>query len=165
MSSTAFVMVENAMRIVIKARLVGEALEVHFADGAHGILPPVVVRGTHRVPPTGLAIPSPHKVVLRFGRSSNETLPWDYLRGFCDRGYEPRAKTSADEGRARLGRRIAALRRARALSQSELAAAAGIGRVTLARIETGVQSPTMATLDGLARALKLAFADLVAAEP
>ena len=91
MSSNAFVLVQNAERIIARARLVGRALEVHFADGAHGILPADVVQGRHRLPPSELAIPTPYKVVLRFGRSTTETFPWDYLRGFCDPDYERRA--------------------------------------------------------------------------
>jgi len=155
------VLVKNAERIIARARLVGGALEVHFADGAHGILPPDVVQGWHRGPPTGLAIPSPYEAVLRFGRSTTETFPWDYLRGCCDPGYERRVRASADKGRRVLGQRIRELRRARAATQADLAAAAGIGRVTLARIEAGVQSPNLATLEALARALQVEFAELV----
>jgi len=161
MSSNAFVLVQNAERIITRARLVGDALEVHFADGAHGILPADVVKGAHRGPPTGLTIPTSFKVVLRFGRSATETFPWDYLRGFCDPGYERRARASADKGRRVLGQRIRELRRAQATTQAGLAAAAGIGRVTLARIEAGVQSPSLATLEALARGLQVVFADLV----
>ncbi len=164
MSSNAFVLVQNAERIIARARLVGRALEVHFADGAHGILPADVVQGRHRLPPSELAIPTPYKVVLRFGRSTTETFPWDYLRGFCDPDYERRARASADKGRRVLGQRIRELRRARAATQAGLAAAAGIGRVTLARIEAGIQSPNLATLEALARGLKVDFADLLSPE-
>jgi DNA-binding XRE family transcriptional regulator len=162
MASNPYVLVENASRFVTKARLVGQSLEVHFADGAHGVLPPEVVRSTHRAAPTDVAVPTPHKVVLRFGRSSTETFPWDYLRGFCDRSYPARATANADTGRKRLGRRVRGLRHDRGLSQTDLADQARIGRVTLARIEAGVQSPSLATLDALARALGVEFADLVA---
>jgi DNA-binding XRE family transcriptional regulator len=161
MSSNTFVLVENASRFVTKARLVGEALQVHFADGARGTLPPEVVKGKHRVPPTAVAIPTPYKVVLHFGRSSSESFPWDYLRGFCDMNYRARAAAQADVGRRKLGQRIRTLRGALGLSQTGLAAAAKIGRVTLARVELGLQSPNVATLEALARALGVEFPDLL----
>ena len=164
MSSNAFVLVQNAERSIARARLVGGALEVHFADGAHGILPPDVVQGRHRGPPTGLTIPTSHEIVLRFGRTVTDTFPWDYLRGFCDPGYERRARAAADKGRRRFGQRIRELRCARAYTQADLAAAAGIGRVTLARIEAGIQSPNLATLDALARGLQIDFAELICPE-
>ncbi len=52
-----------------------------------------------------------------------------------------------------LGTRIRELREARNLTQEALADAAGIGRVTLVRIENGEQSPRFETLVALAQAL------------
>ena len=161
MSLNPFVLVENASRFVTRARLVGEALEVRFADGARGTLPSAAVKGRHRIPPTAVTIPTPHKVILHFGRSSSETFPWDYLRGFCDRKYRARAVARADAGKRRLGQRIRAVRSRARLSQVQLAVAAGIGRVTLSRIESGLQSPNVTTLEALARALHVDFPDLV----
>jgi DNA-binding XRE family transcriptional regulator len=161
MASNPYVLVENACRFVTKARLVGHSLEVHFADGAHGVLPPEVVRGSHRSAPADVTIPTPHKVVVRFGRSAKEAFPWDYLRGFCDRTYRKRTMAEADAGRKQLGRRLRALRLDRGLSQTDLADQARVSRVTLARVESGVQSPGLATLDTLARALKVDFVELV----
>lgn len=56
---------------------------------------------------------------------------------------------------AEVGARIRELREARGLTQAALAKRAGIGRVTLARIEVGAQAPSPWTLSRLARALKV----------
>jgi transcriptional regulator with XRE-family HTH domain len=52
--------------------------------------------------------------------------------------------------------------RARAvLSQRELARLSGVGQVTIARIETGIQKPRPSTLRKLARALRVKPVDLL----
>lgn len=55
---------------------------------------------------------------------------------------------------ATVAARIAELRRKRAMSQEALAAAAGINRVTLARLEAGLHEPSLETLERLASALR-----------
>ena len=62
--------------------------------------------------------------------------------------------------------RIKELRTARGMSQEALASKAGIARVYLAQIEGSAKnpptrSPSLATLEKLARALKVKVADLV----
>ncbi len=52
-----------------------------------------------------------------------------------------------------VGEQIRKFRNRYGLSQEALAKRAGIGRVTLARIELGIQDPTVGTLERLARAL------------
>ena len=47
------------------------------------------------------------------------------------------------------------------MTQQQLANAAGIGRVTLVRIESGSYSPRFHTLDALARALNRPVAHLL----
>jgi transcriptional regulator with XRE-family HTH domain len=66
----------------------------------------------------------------------------------------------------KLGMRIKELRTARGLSQEALAGKAGIARVYLAQIEgsaknSPTRSPSLATLEKLAKALKVKVADLV----
>ena len=64
-----------------------------------------------------------------------------------------------------LGVRLEGARRARLLSQEELAAASGVGRNTIVRIETGaVGRPHGGTLRRLAAALDVDPAWLVAGE-
>jgi transcriptional regulator with XRE-family HTH domain len=63
-----------------------------------------------------------------------------------------------------LGKRIRYIREAEGMTQSELAATAGIGRVTEVRIENGEQSPRYATLVAIAKALRHSIANLLAGE-
>ena len=60
----------------------------------------------------------------------------------------------------RVGARIAELRRSRSRSQNDLAASAGINRVTLARIEAGA-NVSLEVLARIARALGVTLVDLV----
>jgi transcriptional regulator with XRE-family HTH domain len=61
-------------------------------------------------------------------------------------------------------KRLKELRRRRALSQEELAMAAGIGRATISRIERGETGAHGRTLRRLAEALKVDVAELVKTE-
>jgi transcriptional regulator with XRE-family HTH domain len=61
-------------------------------------------------------------------------------------------------------KRLKELRRRRALSQEELATAAGIGRATISRIERGETGAHGRTLRRLAEALKVDVAELVKTE-
>jgi transcriptional regulator with XRE-family HTH domain len=60
--------------------------------------------------------------------------------------------------------RLRELRKLRALSQQELAEAAGIGRATLSRIERGETGAHGRTLRRLAEALRVDVAELVKTE-
>jgi ribosome-binding protein aMBF1 (putative translation factor) len=67
-----------------------------------------------------------------------------------DVSAEIRSRLAADE---RLGREIALLRRANRLSQTALAARAGVQQADISRIERGLGNPTRDTLTRLAVAL------------
>lgn len=56
--------------------------------------------------------------------------------------------------------RLAEVRREKGWTQTELAEASGINRVTIARYETGKQSPTLRLLEKLAEALGVSISDL-----
>jgi transcriptional regulator with XRE-family HTH domain len=60
----------------------------------------------------------------------------------------------------RLGRRIRELRLERALTQEALAGAARIDPKHLQAIESGTTNTTVATLDGIARGLRVEIRDL-----
>lgn len=60
----------------------------------------------------------------------------------------------------RLGKRIAELRRKRGLTQVQLARAVGGSMEFISRLERGVNAPSVAWLEGLARALKVEIVDL-----
>jgi transcriptional regulator with XRE-family HTH domain len=55
----------------------------------------------------------------------------------------------------RFGQRVQDLRKQRGLTQAALAAKAGISREYLARLEIERHEPTLTTLQGLAKTLKL----------
>ena len=63
--------------------------------------------------------------------------------------------------RQRMVRRLVSLREDRGLSQTTLAAKAGISREYLWRLETGRQDPTLGTLERLAKALKVKVTELL----
>jgi putative transcriptional regulator len=89
-------------------------------------------------------------------------LPWDFVRHYCDRNYRPRMEMIAAEGRQVLGTRVRALREAAGLTQESLARAAGIGRVTLVRLESGKHTPKISTLAAIAQILERPVEDLFA---
>ncbi len=60
-----------------------------------------------------------------------------------------------------VGSRIRRLREAQGLSQEALARKAKVSRLTVIRIETGRQSPTLESLAGLARALGVKLRALI----
>ena len=65
------------------------------------------------------------------------------------------------EGMYSLGKRIRSIRGSPGMTQSDLAATAGIGRITAVRIENGEQSPRYETLMAIARALNKPLADIL----
>jgi XRE family transcriptional regulator, regulator of sulfur utilization len=61
-----------------------------------------------------------------------------------------------------VGARVAALRRERGLSLSELARRAGVGKATLSGLEAGTRNPTLDTLQAVAAALAVPITAVVA---
>ena len=57
--------------------------------------------------------------------------------------------------------RLARLRKVKGVSQERLSKLSGVSRVTIARIETGKNSPNLKTLELLANALKVPVIDIV----
>ena len=53
----------------------------------------------------------------------------------------------------RITARLAEVRKDKGISQERLSELSGVSRVTIARFETGRQSPTLETLDRMAQAL------------
>jgi transcriptional regulator with XRE-family HTH domain len=60
-----------------------------------------------------------------------------------------------------IGAAIRAARESKSLSQERLAQSAGVTTNTVARIERGMQSPNMATVDKLAGAMGMTAKDLL----
>ena len=140
-------------------------IHVVFADGCSGVIP------FAEVPEIGdrsnlesMDIPNPYEIVLENGRGETVEIPWDFARHYCDPSYRPRMEALAGSGRQFIGDRIRRLREAAGMTQEEVASSAGIGRVTLVRIEKGEQSPRYETLIALSQALDCPISELLAAE-
>lgn len=157
--------VQSADRMMTFARGTENGIELTFADGCQGVIP------FAEIPELGslanlanIDLPNPYEVVLIHQDGRRVELPWDFARAFCDPSYQPRIQDVAADGRASIGRRIRRLREATHATQENLAASAGIGRVTLVRVERGDQSPTFDTLAAIARALGKPLSDLLVDE-
>lgn len=149
------VQLRNADQMITHARVISEGIEFAFADGARGIVP---FSETPEIGSLGnladLELPNAYVLVLKSRIGDTTEIPWDFARHFCDPSYRPRVEAVAGRGRQAIGKRIRRLRQEAGLTQEELAAKAGIGRVTLSRIETGEQSPRYETLVALATAMR-----------
>ena len=156
------VLVKNANRMMTGASLLEDGIELSFADGAKGRipysdLPEIGVRPTLST----LELPNPYEMVLKTAQGATIEIPWDFARHYCDASYRPAVEAKAMRGRHTLGRRIRRLRNSAGLSQDALARAAGIGRVTVARLEKGEQTPRFRTLNAIAKGLGVRVSELL----
>ena len=76
------------------------------------------------------------------------------MRHYCNRTYRPRIEMIVAAGRQILGARVRALRETAGLTQENLAQAAGLGRITLVRLEKGKHTSKVSTLKALAAAFE-----------
>ncbi|MCY3709512.1 MAG: helix-turn-helix transcriptional regulator [Caldilineaceae bacterium] len=139
-----------------------EGIELTFADGAGGLIPYAALPeiGGHAAI-SALNLPNPYEMVLKTAQGETVELPWDFARHYCDASYRPAVEAIAMRGGHTLGQRIRRLRNSAGLSQDALARAAGIGRVTLVRLEKSEQTPRYKTLAAIARALEVNVSDLL----
>ena len=152
---------KNADRMMTSVRALPASLEVTLADGRSGGIPFSDVRGMESKRLAALELPSPHELILRTTTGEAVDIPWDFARHYCDPGYRARSEAAAARGRDAMGRRIRSLRNRAGMTQQQLADSAGVGRVTLVRIENGEQLPRFETLTALAHALQRPAADLL----
>src|SRR5438093_439583 len=156
------VLVANADRMMTAAAGGKDGIRLTFADACIGVIPfkdlPEVKTGSNL---RSLELPNPYELVVTDAEGASHEIPWNFARHYCDPGYRPRVEAVAKRGRMSLGERIREMRTATGMTQGELASAAGIGRVTLIRLESGEQSPRYETLVAIARALGRAPADLM----
>lgn len=161
--STATVLVKNADRMMNAIKPVPEGIELSFADGCTGVIPFADIPEI-----SGLAdidrveLPTPYEAVIWNTSGEAAEIPWDFARAYCDPSYQSRVEAVSARGRMALGARIKQLRKDASVTQQDLARTAGIGRITLLRLERGEQSPTFKTLLLLAAALDRPVQDLVA---
>ncbi len=157
--------VKNAERMMTYAAANNKGIEITFADGCKGIIPfsdiPEVGNLSHL---TSIELPDPYQVNVRSSKGDIVELPWDFARHYCDPSYRARVEAVASEGLQSLGKRIRTIRESIGMTQSELAKAAGIGRITEVRIENGEQFPRYETLVVIAEALQRPVEDLVRGE-
>lgn len=156
------VLVKNAERMMTKAVAMARGIEVTFADGRSGLVPFAAVPEVPEFKDlSGIELPNVYELVLETAEGEQVEIPWDLARQYCDESYRPDVERIAAEGRKGLGARIRELREAARLTQEGLAVAAGIGRVTLVRVEKGEQSPRFETLVAVAGALGRGVEELV----
>lgn len=155
--------VANADRMMARAEGSEEGLAVAFVDGRHGVIP------FSDIPEIGnlsnlesIELPNPYEIRLKSKRGETAELPWDFARRFSDPSYQRRVERTAAAGRQEIGQRLRGLRESRGMTQDSLARAAGVGRITLIRIETGQRSPRYETLVRLAKALDVELGELLA---
>ena len=154
--------VRNAHRMMTKAALPEQGIEVGFADGCMGLIPYADVPEIGaRTAVSSLEMPNPYQMVLQTARGERVEIPWDFARHYCDASYRPTVEAMAMRGRRTVGARIRRLRQAAGYTQDHLARAADIGRVTLVRLERGEQTPRLRTLDAIATALDVSVRELL----
>lgn len=144
----------NTDRMMTVASALEEGIEVSFADGRSGLIP---IAHVPEITKTGalssIELPNPYEMVLETVAGERIEVPWDFARHYCDESYRPRIEAIAAYDRQTLGGRVRDLREAAGLTQDALARTAGVGRITLVRLENGEQSPRLKTLNAVALAL------------
>jgi DNA-binding XRE family transcriptional regulator len=162
---TLVAIVKDAERMMTQAAARNDGVELTFADGCKGLIPfsdiPEISAPSDL---RDIELPNPYQVNIRGAKGDTIELPWDFVRHYCDSSYRPRVEAIAAKGRQSLGKRVRTIREAAGMTQSDLAAKAGIGRVTQVRIENGDQSPRYDTLVAIARALGRPVADFMTGE-
>ncbi len=156
------VLVKNASRMMMAGSLLEDGIELRFADGRKGLIPFAdVAEIKERSALSSLELPNPYEMVLETVSGERIEVPWDFARHYCDESYRPTVETIAMHGKQTLGERIRQFRESAGLTQEALARAAGIGRVTLVRLENGEQTPRFKTLNAIAEALGIRVPELL----
>ena len=156
------VKVVNADRMMIVVTPGEYGINASFADGYSGTVPfRDIPEITDRSGLGAVELPNPYEIILTTSQDEKVELPWDFVRHYCDQTYRPRMELIAAEGRQVLATRVRALREAACLTQEALAQAAGIGRVTLVRLENGRHVPKLGTLRAIAQVLEHPVEDLI----
>ena len=156
------VLVKNANRMMTVASLLEEGIELGFADGAMGLIPySELPEIGERAALSAVELPNLYELVLKTTQGATVEIPWDFARHYCDATYRPAVEAITMRGRQTLGHRIRRLRNSAGLTQVALAGAAGIGRVTLVRLEKGEHTPRYKTLSAVARVLRVDVSELL----
>ena len=155
------VVLKNADQMMTSAYLNPDGIQVSFADGCSGTIPFKALKDVEEPTAiTGLELPNPFELYLVGKEGRYPEIPWDFARHYCDSTYRERVEAQTVLGRQRLGGRIRQFRKSAGLTQEALARAAGIGRVTLVRLERGEQTAKFKTLSAIAKAIGRPTMDL-----
>ena len=146
--------VQNANQMMISIESSREGLNISFADGLMSAVPWTSIREVHGLADVdSIEFNSPYEVLIRTKHGEVAEIPWDFARQFGDHEYREHVDEIALEGQRKFARRLRGLRRDSDLSQQKLAELSGVGRVTIARIESATQSPRLETIQRLAAAM------------
>jgi len=149
--------VQHGERLMTQADWGHDWIEVKFADGRLAHVSLRVIRDDEgkavKPPIVGVTLPDPYTLLIELEHGKILDAPWDFVRHYTDdEGFRVRQEDEGKRGQAVIGERIRKVRESVGMSQSEAARKAGIGRVTLNRIEQGAQTPSYETLLKLAEA-------------
>lgn len=152
----------NLDKMMTAASVLPDGVAVTFADGCSGVIPfSALPDVTDPTAITGLSLPNPYELHLITGDGEHPEIPWDFARHYCDASYRQRVEAQVMLAAQTIGERIRQWRKAAGLSQAALAEAAGIGRVTLVRIEKGEQAAKFKTLTAIVQAMDRPISDLL----
>ncbi len=151
--------IEGASRMMTRAEFTPSGIRVYFADGKEGVIPFGVLKLPG--PPVKAMFTNPYELRIFTKVGEAPAIPWDFARHFVDPNYEMHSRQAVIRGKKTFGARLKQFRKAKGLTQAQLAHQAGISRVSLARIEAGTHFPRLKTLTSLARALQISPSQLL----
>jgi len=140
-------------------------LRVLFADGRIAVVPVEEIERAGKPVTLDLdtvELPDPYVILVRNTEGGLEEVPWDFVRHYCDPEFTRSERAISELSRKALGERIRRRRKEAGLTQAELAERAGVGRITVVRLENGKIDARTQTLRRIARALGVQLVDLLA---
>ena len=143
----------------------GRRLRVLFADGRIAVVPVAEIERAGKPVTLDLdtvELPDPYVILVRNTEGGLEEIPWDFVRHYCDPEFTRSEREKAELSRQALGERIRQRRKEAGLTQAELAKLAGVGRITVMRLEHGRIDARTETLRRIAGALGVQLVDLLA---
>ena len=146
--------VQNTDRMMTSAEVSHLGLSVAFADGVAALVPWERVEKVGGLPEVAsVSLDTPYLALARTVGGETVEIPWDFARHFGDPDYRKRMDDLALRGQRKFAMRLRDRRRGAGLSQRQLAEMSGVGKATVARLETAAQSPRLETIRRLAAAL------------
>ena len=146
--------IQNANRMMTSAQPSAKGLKIAFADGLVSVVPwERVCEGGGASELTSLSLDTPYLALAKTVGGETVEIPWDFARHFGDAEYRKRVDDLALQGQRKFAMRLRDRRRGAGLSQRQLAEMSGVGKATVARLETAAQSPRLETIRRLAAAL------------